>query len=131
MRPNTVAAEVLRFLIDHPGKTDGEINTLLYGGEKNHAHINITCRSLTDRGLVVRRHRGDGKLGNFPTGISHSQALPILRSETRNDIHFRVDRFLQDSKKPNHRYLSWDYCYTFFRRREEIRCSPELQDHAA
>jgi hypothetical protein len=131
MRSNTVASEVLRFIIENPGKTDGEINTLLYSEEKNHAHINITCRSLADQGYAVRQPRGDGRLGNYPKGTSPPVTLPGPGSASRDDIVIRIDRFLQDSKKPNHRYLSWDYCYAFFGRRDEIRASPDLQDHAS
>jgi len=131
MRTNTVASEVLKFLLCNPGHTDGEINLLLFGGAKNHAHINITCRGLVDQGLIARKQRSDGKLGNYPSAPGEAQPQLSQGVEHRSDIFRRVDRFLEDAKKPNHRYLSWDYCFEFFRNREQIRGSAELKDLAS
>jgi hypothetical protein len=30
--------------------------------------VNIACRSLEKKGLIARRKRHDGRLGNYPTG---------------------------------------------------------------
>lgn len=121
--------QVLAFVAQNPGLTDGEINQQLFGGHKWHAHINQACRGLESSGMVVRRRRPDGRIGNFPT----DHPLPV-RPEPKapinpNIVHL-LAKFMADSGATHHRYLSWDYCYEFFNRRDEIRRYEALLDTA-
>ncbi len=52
MTRSTVADDVLRKLHENPkGLSDGALAKIL---DKNHPHINMVCRRLEDRGLIVR-----------------------------------------------------------------------------
>lgn len=128
MRAETVNEQVLRFIQENPGKSDGEINQELFGGSKNHAHINMACRWLELQGLVGRG-RGDGKhILNFPSGAG---ATPARDAVLRMDICSVVAGFVGPADDEYHRYRSWDHCFEFFRNRSAIRGNAALLDHAA
>ncbi len=58
MTGNTVADDVLRALHDRPeGMSDADLARML---DKNHAQINMVCRRLADRGLIVRDRTSGG-----------------------------------------------------------------------
>lgn len=59
--------EILQYLKTHPGATDTELERAL---GKNHQHINITCRGLVGKGVLIRRANPDkdNRIGNFISG---------------------------------------------------------------
>lgn len=72
----TVADDVLHALCENAvGLTDAELAALL---GKRHAHINMTCRNLADRGLIVR----DSSSGS----ISNRLAADPPASEIRRTV---------------------------------------------
>lgn len=72
--------QILNHLRTHPGLTDREITDALMGRESPQQHVNQVCRQLDGRGLLVRRHRSDGKIGNYPpsalSGAQDTKTLP-------------------------------------------------------
>ncbi len=144
----TIADRILEFLRTRPGLSDGEINHQLFAGTKQHATININCRWLAVGGYLDRRQRPQGQIGNYPTELGQTVQLPFSgnrapepihhplvpggspQHKMRNDVSACIGRFIATSQAPCHRYLSWDYCFAFLNRRDEIRRYEALKDTA-
>jgi hypothetical protein len=78
----TYAERVLAFVRQHPGLTDREIAGRLQGKGAAQQATNQACRQLERRGLLERRHRSDGLLGNYPRERSPVGALPSSPADT-------------------------------------------------
>jgi hypothetical protein len=77
----TVADEVLNALRENPvGLTDAELAALL---GKRHQHINMTCRSLADSGLIVR----DGASGSITNRLTADPPA----DEIRRPVHMPAE----------------------------------------
>jgi Holliday junction resolvase-like predicted endonuclease len=73
----TVADDVLNALRDNAvGLTDAELAALL---GKRHQHINMTCRSLADSGLIVR----DGSFGSITNRLAADPPAGQIRRPMR------------------------------------------------
>src|SRR3972149_3322796 len=44
--------------------------------------VNQACRNMASRGLLVRRHRADGRIGNYPTGPKFPTAPSPLKAHS-------------------------------------------------
>ena len=44
--------------------------------------MNQACRNMASRGLLVRRHRADGRIGNYPTGPKFPTAPSPLKAHS-------------------------------------------------
>ena len=64
----TLLERITSFIQDNPGLTDRQITDKLIGAEKPQQPVNIACRSLEEKGLIIRQKRQDGKIANFPSG---------------------------------------------------------------
>ena len=64
---------ILLALEQYPGVTDRELTDQILGRDVGQQAVNQAARALADAGRLVRRHRSDGKLGNYPTA-AHSAA---------------------------------------------------------
>ena len=64
----TLQDEIRRYVADNPGLSDRELTTALRGQAAPQQAINQACRALETQGLISRRTRHDGKIGNYPTG---------------------------------------------------------------
>jgi len=62
----TLKESVLALVRSAPGLTDREIANRLLGSRARLARVNEPARSLAAEGLIARRRRYDGKLGNYP-----------------------------------------------------------------
>lgn len=62
----TLADEIQQKLATDPGLTDRELADALRGAGAPQQAVNQTCRTLASRGLITRRSRADGRIGNFP-----------------------------------------------------------------
>lgn len=62
----TLPQRIVELLHTDPGLTDREITNQLLGRDVGSQAINQTCRRLERQGSLVRRDRGDGRIGNFP-----------------------------------------------------------------
>lgn len=74
--------EILRYLEEHPGATDTELEKAF---AKNHQHINITCRGLAEKGMIIRRKNPDkgNYIGNFLMKVE--TASPAEKEHTMMD----------------------------------------------
>jgi len=61
----TLQDEVLSFVRTHPGRTDREITDRLRGQRAPQQAVNQAARALADRGVLIRRKRPDGLIGNY------------------------------------------------------------------
>ena len=74
---------VLDLIQRQPGLSDREIRER--SGIEPHQQVNQICRDLTRRGLIRRKGRPDGVLGNYPV----SQA-PVEQAPRRSNAHRRA-----------------------------------------
>src|SRR5262252_9528428 len=90
----TLRERILAFVNAHPGHTDREITNEVCGRSEVQQPVNQECRRLEGQGLLVRRKRGDGLIGNYlPAGVP-SSTLPSLPAAS--DIKGHVLRWLTD-----------------------------------
>lgn len=61
----TLAERIIKLLEQNPGLTDREITDSLNGHSAPQQPINQKCHALKDRGILVRRNRSDGLIGNY------------------------------------------------------------------
>jgi hypothetical protein len=71
----TLRKQIADLLRSDPGLTDREITDRLRGKGAIQQPINMTCRQMEAVKLLVRRRRGDGLIGNFP---SDGTTVPIV-----------------------------------------------------
>lgn len=64
----TLEQDIRRYIADNPGLSDRELTDALRGQASPQQPANQACRLLESRGLIARRKRHDGKIGNYPTG---------------------------------------------------------------
>jgi cytochrome c553 len=62
---STLAEQIIRLLEHNPGLTDREITDQLRGHSSSQQPINQRCHALKDKGVLLRRKRQDGLLGNY------------------------------------------------------------------
>ena len=77
-RPEEVmmnSSEVISLLRDRPGLSDREITDMLLGRGKAQQSVNGMCRRLAREGVVERRQRPDGILGNYLTDAGTLEPL--------------------------------------------------------
>lgn len=77
--------EILNYLRSFPGATDTELEHAL---KKNHQHINMTCRGLVEKGVLVRQcnPEKDNKIGNYPTGTELPAVTVVPRKDTAENV---------------------------------------------
>lgn len=61
----TLADRIIRLLREHPGRSDREMTDTVLGRGSAPQHVNQVCRRLESRGVIIRRNRPDGRLGNY------------------------------------------------------------------
>lgn len=64
----TLEHDIRLHVADNPGLSDRELTDALRSKSSPQQPVNIACRSLESKGLIARRKRHDGKIGNYPTG---------------------------------------------------------------
>jgi hypothetical protein len=64
---STLAEQIIKLLEHNPGLTDREITDSLRGHSDSQQPINQRCHALKDKGVLVRRTRPDGLIGNYLT----------------------------------------------------------------
>lgn len=83
---------VLELVNRNPGLTDREITNILRGASEPQQYTNFLCRQLVGDGLVGRRKRSDGLLGNFPTGDSTSvEPVSVETADKASQDHLGED----------------------------------------
>lgn len=102
---STMAERICLFLENNPGMTDREIADVIIGQSASQQPINSICRTLTSKGILVRRHRKDGLIGNYLLSMK-STFTPELENKTNpkkpndnlseDDIKKSLERWLID-----------------------------------
>jgi hypothetical protein len=65
---STLAEQIIDLLKRNPGMSDREITNTLRGASAPQQPVNITARNLEQKGILQRRKREDGRIGNYVTG---------------------------------------------------------------
>lgn len=61
------AADLIKLVNESPGMTDRELTDVLKGKGVHPSQVNQEARHLEQKGLLVRRPRNDGFVGNYPS----------------------------------------------------------------
>lgn len=76
----TLRDQIVDLLKINSGRTDREIAELLNGRGTPQQPVNQACRLLQARGIVARRRRDDGLIGNFLNDAGAIQVLPSVQA---------------------------------------------------
>jgi hypothetical protein len=76
--------QILELVALMPGLTDREITNRLRGTSEHQQPINQTARLLESKGLLIRRKRDDGLIGNYSSGKVVPQVEANLTLRTKN-----------------------------------------------
>lgn len=61
------AHDLIALINESPGRTDRELTDVLKGNGAHPSQVNQEARLLERKGLLVRRRREDGVIGNYPS----------------------------------------------------------------
>lgn len=61
------ADDLIKVVNESPGMTDRELTDVLKGKGVHPSQVNQEARRLEQKGLLVRRPRNDGSIGNYPS----------------------------------------------------------------
>lgn len=88
---------ILSLLSLSEGLTDREITNRIDGSEKPQQPVNRLCNDLSNAGVIIRRKRSDGKLGNYLSkNIEHKSAF-IEKTNKTNPKILSVSKVSVDS----------------------------------
>jgi hypothetical protein len=96
----TLAEKIVKLLKHTPGLTDREITDQLNGHSAPQQSINQKCRGLEDRGVLERRKRSDGLIGNYLTSqagyiLNSNKEVPVPKSANENLSEDEVKSLLE------------------------------------
>ena len=60
--------QIVEFLHNSPGMTDREITNALRGKTAPQQPVNMAARALSSKGIIIRKKRNDGLIGNYLGG---------------------------------------------------------------
>lgn len=60
------ANDLINLVNESPGMTDRELTDILKGKDVHPSQVNQEARQLEQKGLLIRRPRNDGFIGNYP-----------------------------------------------------------------
>ena len=83
-------------LKDEPGLSDREITDILIGPGAPQQSVNQTCRSLEGKGIIERKNRSDGRIGNYLLVSDIHEG--VYRATSGNNIQ-KEDPLSEDSLK--------------------------------
>ncbi len=72
----TLPQQIIELLDKTPGMTDREITSALRNSSAPQQPINIAARGLAEKGVVIRKKRHDGLIGNYLSGQTIPAAKP-------------------------------------------------------
>lgn len=76
----TLPQQILALVFERPGLTDRQIANHLIGSDSPQQPVNIAARGLERKGMLVRAHRDDGLIGNYPVQPGAAPPSPIKPS---------------------------------------------------
>jgi len=96
----TLADRIIKLLEHNPGLTDREITDSLNGHSAPQQPVNQQSHSLKAKGIITRRNRSDGLIGNYLTTQATSQVFipkvePAHSSSNDNMSEDEVKRMLE------------------------------------
>lgn len=80
----TLPQQIVELLDKSPGMTDREITSALRTSSAPQQPINIAARGLADKGVVIRKKRHDGLIGNYLSGQPIPTPKPTLTVSKRD-----------------------------------------------
>ncbi|MEW5940452.1 MAG: MarR family transcriptional regulator [Chloroflexota bacterium] len=88
----TLAERIVELLKRQPGLSDRQIADVLFGKDKPQQPVNIACRNLETKEILIRRKNGGNPIGNFLTGQESSVSFSsrIEKADT-NGEHLSED----------------------------------------
>jgi hypothetical protein len=89
--------DILKFLESNPGLTDRELAEAIQGHKSSIQYINQNCRGLESQGVIIRKKRDDGLIGNWLSDNHNASKLLLqIEEETKaNDIsEKKIKQFL-------------------------------------
>ncbi len=96
---STFKEQIVALLARNPGLTDREITNLIKGRTEPQQPVNTTCRELATKGVVERRRRADGLIGNYLTDRNTPQIAPAQMQEVRSVTANSTDELSEDALK--------------------------------
>lgn len=87
--------QLMDYIESHPGLSDRELANALEGRSASQQHVNAEARRLSADGLVERRRRRDGILGNYPT---ESKAADTRRENPKPSLITSTDEGLSEDE---------------------------------
>jgi hypothetical protein len=88
---------IIRLLEYNPGLSDKEIAHIVKARSESPQYINQKCRYLESEGILQRKKREDGLIGNWLTenGLLHSINQPALADEAGEFLEKKIKKFLE------------------------------------
>src|ERR1051326_7055215 len=65
-----ITDRILSILNETPGLSDRELTDRIQASDTHPSQVNQSCRLLKSKGKLIRRLRSDGRIGNYPAGVS-------------------------------------------------------------
>ena len=98
------AEQLITLVKERPGLTDRELTEILKGKRKQTAQVNQEARLLESCGILVRRRREDGLIGNYPGDhpipVSPHAPTPVIKRTperlSEDEREEFVDRLLHE-----------------------------------
>ncbi len=81
----TLKNRIVELLAHEPGLSDREITNRLTGVGTPQQPVNQACRSLAEKGVIRRRKRSDGLIGNYLRTTNPSEYRQQPRATTQED----------------------------------------------
>ncbi|MFH1445849.1 MAG: MarR family transcriptional regulator [Chloroflexota bacterium] len=84
----TLRERIVIYLQNYPGSTDREITDALNGHSAPQQPVNQTCHKLENTGILIRRKRPDGLIGNYLTSNASTFAIsqkPLVNQKAVDD----------------------------------------------
>jgi hypothetical protein len=98
----TIEKSIIQLLERNPGLSDAELAALIKGSRESPQYINQSCRSLVSKGIVSRKKRGDGLIGNWLAGENS-----LSTSNNRDSLIWSKNDFFEKRiKQVLEKYLS-------------------------
>jgi hypothetical protein len=93
--------QILTILSEQAGASDRDLADKISGRGKPQQPVNQECRKLESKGVIKRAKKHDGILGNYPTGVQISSAMPIEAinpaSQSEDSIKHHISEWLKSS----------------------------------
>lgn len=91
----TLPEQIIELIGKSPGMTDREITSALRNSSAPQQPVNIAARGLAEKGVVIRKKRHDGLIGNYLSG----QPLPASKPQPAARKHDGKNHLSEDDAK--------------------------------